>query len=78
MQSEKNSTIGMAEKKESDLFQDRFKCFHNGIILIVIVNEPAYSFSLYIFTQSTSILTGYSFGSALPTHVPSICMSISR
>ena len=24
------------DKKESDLFQDRFRCFHNGIILIVI------------------------------------------
>jgi hypothetical protein len=27
--------LTLCSQKESDPFQDRFKCFHNGIILIV-------------------------------------------
>lgn len=35
-------------------------------------------FSLYIFTQSISIFTGNWDGSAFPTQLPSICISMSR
>ena len=37
-----------------------------------------YFFSLYIFTQSISIFTGNWDGSAFPTQLPSICISMSR
>lgn len=45
---------------------------------IEVCEGTVYFFSLYIFTQSISIFTGNWDGSAFPTQLPSICISISR
>lgn len=44
----------------------------------VVCEGSIYFFSLYIFTQSISIFTGNWDGSAFPTQLPSICISMSR
>ena len=53
--------------------------FFQGVLDVTYDTPPTvYFFSLYIFTQSISIFTGNWDGSAFPTQLPSICISMSR